>query len=60
MALCGNVVPLVWLAHNAGYGIHPLKSELEQALENERKKSQDLQLKLDTLAEFFKGTGVKL
>ncbi|GEM_PF-5275496 len=27
--LCQNIVPLIWLAYNCGYTLHPLKNELE-------------------------------
>lgn len=59
MELCGNVIPLIWLAHHSGYGLYRLKSKVEQDLEEERKKNEQLDLKLATLTEFFKGTTVK-
>ena len=38
MDLCGNKVPLVWLAYAAGYTLHPLKTELE--IENDKLRSE--------------------
>lgn len=49
MNLCGNEVPLTWLAHSRGYGLVLLKSEAERqrdeaehALDLERQKTQML------------------
>ena len=49
MDLCGNHVPLTWLAHSRGYGLVLLKDEAERqrdeaekALEQERQKTQML------------------
>ena len=49
MNLCGNEVPLTWLANSRGYGLVLLKSEAERqrdeaehALELERQKNQML------------------
>lgn len=38
MDLCGNKIPLIWLACKCGYTLHPLKNELE--MENERLRAE--------------------
>ncbi len=60
MDLCGNEVPLRWLALKRGYGLVRLKSAVEEELERERAKTAELELKVEHLAEFLsmaKGKG---
>jgi len=55
MDLCGNKVPLIWLAFKCGYVLHPLKTEIE--LENDRLKEElkAEQQKNAVISEFLKG-----
>ncbi len=53
MEVCGNEIPLRWLALSRGYGLFRLKSEVE--LENERLKAElsAQEAKLATIMEFM-------
>lgn len=54
MRACNNIVPLIWLSLRFGYGIHPLKSELE--IENEKLQSQlrEKESELSIITNFVK------
>lgn len=54
MDVCGNEVPLRWLAMHRGYGLNKLKSRLESELEEEKQKNAELELKLQHFEEFQK------
>jgi hypothetical protein len=45
MDLCGNIVPLRWLALRYGYELRPLKSQTE--LENEALRAELTQIKIE-------------
>ena len=53
MDLCGNEIPLIWLANQRGYGLQKLQTALERELEEERQKSADLEKKLEHFTEFM-------
>lgn len=55
MELCRNMVPLIWLAHRCGYGIHPLKSELELENDTLREQLKAEQQRVAVISEFLKG-----
>lgn len=42
-AITGNNAPLMWLAHNLGFDLRPLRSELEEQLEAERERADELE-----------------
>lgn len=54
MDICGNEVPLRWLAQSRGYGLVRLKSHVEAELETERQKNAELQMKLQHFEEFMR------
>ncbi len=43
MDLCGNEVPLIWLARSRGYDLRPLETEMERRLCLEREKTDKLE-----------------
>lgn len=52
MEVCGNEIPLLWLAHHRGYGLVRLKSRLETELEASKQENAELRLKLAHFEEF--------
>ena len=52
--LCGNLIPLRWLALKFGYGLHPLRSALELELDKERQGKEELQKRLVYFEELIK------
>ncbi|MEM1191530.1 MAG: hypothetical protein AAGI72_23565 [Pseudomonadota bacterium] len=52
MEVCGNEIPLIWLADHQGYRLERLQSALEEELAQERAKNAELELKLSHFAEF--------
>lgn len=52
MDVCGNEVPLRWLAQSRGYGLVRLKSAVEAELQAEREKTAALEMKLKHFEEF--------
>jgi hypothetical protein len=42
-AITGNNAPMMWLAHNLGFDLKPLRSELEEQLEAERERANELE-----------------
>lgn len=52
MDVCGNEIPLQWLAHHRGYRLERLQSAVEEELARERAKNAELELKLSHFAEF--------
>lgn len=52
MDVCGNEIPLQWLAHHRGYGLVRLKSRLENELEESQRENAELRLKLAHFEEF--------
>jgi hypothetical protein len=55
MELMGNDAPLIWLAHHRGYALVPLKSALEQQLEDERAEKAELKRQNDLMRELLTG-----
>jgi hypothetical protein len=55
MDLCGNEVPLLWLAHQRGYGLVVLKSEAERLLERAQQDLAAERLKVRVLTEAING-----
>lgn len=43
MGMCGNQIPLIWLARVSGYGLHMLETEAERQLRLEREANEQLQ-----------------
>lgn len=52
MDVCGNEIPLRWLAWSRGYGLVRLKSAVEEELEQERQRNAELEMKLKHFEEF--------
>lgn len=52
MELCGNDIPLRWLAYRCGYELKPLMSDLERQLHAEREENRRLKDKLETITQF--------
>lgn len=52
MDLCGNRVPLIWLAVKSGYIIHPIKTELEIENEKLRRELEDTRKEIEVLAKY--------
>jgi hypothetical protein len=55
MELCRNEVPLVWLAHQRGYGLTVLKSEAEKRAEAAEARARAAEMKLRAVVEAFGG-----
>ncbi|MCG7945832.1 MAG: hypothetical protein N0C84_05740 [Candidatus Thiodiazotropha taylori] len=53
MDLCGNEVPLIWLANRRGYELKQLQSEVEKELEKERREKEEILLELKHLKSFI-------
>lgn len=51
-----NEAPLTWLAHQSGFELRPLKSELLEQLEAERATTADLRRQLETITNFVQQT----
>lgn len=56
MQLCGNDIPLVWLAHQRGYELKPLRSDLQRQVDELTAEKAELQRQLETITEFVKRT----
>lgn len=57
MDLCGNEVPLIWLAYIRGYGLVLLKSEAERRAEAAELRAQEAEKKLAWAMEFMREGG---
>lgn len=55
MDLCGNEIPLRWLAQSRGYGVVLLKSEAERRAEEAERALQAEQMKVQLLMEALGG-----
>lgn len=53
MDLCGNEVPLLWLAHSRGYGLVMLKSEAERRAEAAETEAEELRKRVAWLEGMF-------
>lgn len=56
MQLCGNDIPLVWLAYQRGYELKPLRSDLQRQLEELSAENSELRKRIDTITDFVKST----
>jgi hypothetical protein len=61
MDVCGNIIPLRWLAMDCGFELKPMKSTLElqleakdREIEAERKKTEILRIEMDAIKNFLK------
>lgn len=52
MDMCGNEIPLIWLADHRGYELKRRLSTIEAELNQERELNRILELKLEHLMEF--------
>lgn len=50
--LCGNDAFLEYVAHRRGFGLVPLRSELERQLEEERARRLEAEQKLQTILDY--------
>lgn len=56
MQLCGNDVPLQWLAMRCGFELRPLRSALEQQIEDLRAQLAERDRDLDVIKRFVQET----
>lgn len=54
--LTGNQAPLMWLAHESGFELRPLRSELQERLEAAEKRATDAEHELEVVKRFFRDT----
>lgn len=54
MDICGNEIPMRWLALHRGYGLHKLKSRLEEENEALQRQLEEERRKFETITEFMK------
>lgn len=54
MNICGNDIPLRWLAAQRGYELKLAQSSFEELLEKERQEKNALKLQLDAITEILK------
>lgn len=54
MDICGNRVPLIWLARKCGYTLQPLRTELEIELEHERAEKEEFRKKYEQAIEVMR------
>ena len=52
MTLCGNKVPLIWLAHSCGYGIHPLMDEKDRQIQELSAALAEKDKEIEILAKY--------
>lgn len=55
MDICGNDIPLVWLANKRGFELRPLLSDLEAKLEAEKARNADLVKENSILRDIAQG-----
>lgn len=55
MDLCGNDIPLQWLAWRRGKGLHLLESEQQRLMREKDDQNRALQQKVDLLMEIVRG-----
>lgn len=55
MELCGNEIPLIWLADRRGKGLHMLETESERLLKVERAARLEAEQKVELLTGILKG-----
>lgn len=54
MDICGNEVPLRWLALKRGYGLHKLRSQLEIENEELQRQVKEKDMRISTIMEIVK------
>lgn len=54
MDLCGNDIPLQWLAWRRGKGLHPLESEQQRLMREKDERIAELEKKNEWLAELVR------
>lgn len=54
-AVTQNDIPLIWLAHSMGYELRPLRSELQEQLEAERARADELERQNALMRELLTG-----
>ena len=52
MDLCQNKVPLIWLAHHCGYGLHPLMDEKDRQIEELQAALAQRDQEIETLVKY--------
>jgi len=57
MRLCGNTVPIIWAAFNEGFGLVPLKTELEARIADLELQVSERDTKLKHITDFMRETG---
>lgn len=55
MAMCGNTIPLIWLARVNGFGLHMLESEAERKLREADDRARHWKTRYEVLAEVVQG-----
>jgi hypothetical protein len=58
MDLCRNEAPLIWQAHQRGYGLVVLKTEAERRAEAAEKRAEMAEMKVRVLTEAINGRAV--
>ena len=56
MELCGNDIPLRWLAMRCGYELRPAQSALERRLEEAEAARREAEQRLETITQFMRDT----
>lgn len=55
MTLCGNDIPLIWLAQKRGKGVHMLESEAQRLLRLERERGIELEKENRLMKDLLQG-----
>lgn len=58
--ICGNMVPLEWLAFSQGFGLHALPNQSQEKIKELEQKNQYLTNKLAAYEDVFKLMGAKI
>ena len=56
MSLVGNDIPLIWLAHQRGYELRPLRSSLERENEDLKRQLAEKERDMEVIRQFVKQT----
>lgn len=54
MEVCGNIIPLRWMANQRGFGLYRLKSQVEMELDAEKAVSAELRRELELTYKVLK------
>lgn len=60
MDLCANRVPLIWLAHKCGYGLHPLQDEKDREIERLQAELKEERSEHEAIKTFLREIGAKV